>query len=186
MTEPKRDWKKYVLEQYLNIKANSTDTQYEEYKEELKQLIFDAYCSGDIKKILNAAKTTIHLDNLGFTKQEFEIIKDKTTDLPTSNICVTRDYRADVNASIMVLDNFNKGNKCKCNLYEKWIQFSPDREIEMGFLTLTKPIFGNVAEYRMEYDLKCRYCGGIWHCNENNGYHYPTYEWEKPGANSGE
>ncbi len=165
------NWKKYIVENYLGKK----NTAYNNAKEELKLKIYNDFLSDDLSRILSASKILIHLDNLPFDSDEISLIGSRCKNLPKSSISITRDYRKDINIALKVLENFENGENCKCKVYNEWIHFLPEREIEMGFLIKTKdPIFYNDL-YEIEHYLKCLKCGSDWSCTENQSYHYPTY-----------
>ena len=140
------NWKKYVIENFLKKEGDD----YNQFKFEIKQKLFEELTSGEEFKILNASRVLIHLDNLNFSHQELGIIEKKCSNLPKSKRKMISDYREDVNAGLMVLKNFGKGEICKCKIYPNWIQFSPEREIEMGFLKLEGIPIINKEEHQKE------------------------------------
>jgi hypothetical protein len=77
----------------------------------------------------------------------------------------------------MVLRNFDLGENCICKIYPNWQQFSPEREIEMGFLKMEGEPRINKEKYQKEYELKCLKCQTKWQSNKIHGYHYPWNEW---------
>ena len=168
-------WKKYVIEHYLGAEF----IDYQIQKSKIQEKIYHDLTSGDQSKILGASKVLISLDNLHFTSEQVREITRKCTNLTSSTSISIRDYRTDVEAAVMVILNFHDGGECKCAVYPKWIQFLPEREIEMGFLTLAQEPTVHVEKYQTEYRVNCQVCHTHWIVCRNDGYHYPTYEWEK-------
>jgi len=173
-------WKEYVVENYLREKGG----EYELLKPAIREKIYGELTSNDESKILNDSKILIGLDNLNFTQKEISDIEKKCENLPKSKSSTMRDYRQDVNAVIMLIKHFDDGAKCKCGVYEKWIQFAPEREVEIGYLSIQKEPYTNLEKFQIEYDLKCMICKTEWQANQNDGYHYPIYEWIKKGVNN--
>ena len=169
------EWKKYVIENYLEEKEG----EYELLKPLIREKVFKELTSDEESKILRAAKILIGLDDLKFTKEQASYILNKCSNLQKLESISVRDYRLDVEIAIKFIFNFQNGAECKCEIYEKWIQFIPEREVEIGYLTLLGQPFVNIDKYQTEYDLECRICNTKWRANRNDAYHYPTYEWIK-------
>lgn len=89
-----------------------------------------------------------------------------------------RDYRLNVDRCIRVLENFQAGALCHCNLYSHGSDFSLNGEVMDGFLTIEKETIHH-EEYFTEYDAVCLPCGRRWQIKEISGYHYPTFEWHE-------
>ena len=145
----------------------------------IKNKLYGDLTSGEESKILKGAKILIHLDGLHWTQNEFKTIGQKCQNLPPPKSKMVRDYREDVKAAVLVIQNFIDGNECKCGIYQKWVQFLPEREIEMGFLKMENEPIINKEKYQKEFDLSCLKCGTKWQSNEIEGYHYPWNEWIK-------
>jgi hypothetical protein len=170
------DYKEYVIVQYLKSDYKS-ESDYYNSKIKLKAKLIEDLESNEMWRVLGASKILVGLDNLNFTNKELESIKNKVADLPKSEIPMMRDYRVDVGQAVSLLEYFSSGAKCKCNFYGSL--FPPEREIEIGYLILNKPIFVNNSRYETEYELTCRICKTKWKVVQSDGYHFPTYGWEK-------
>jgi hypothetical protein len=169
------EWKKYVVENYLG----QNEGDYAHLKHSIREKIYEELTSENESKILGASKILIDLNDLKFTTEQVNMIVKKCTNLPRSEGKSMRDYRQDVNAAIMLIKHFHSGAKCKCEVYNKWIQFIPEREVEMRYLEqLSEPVV-NQEKYQIEYDLKCVVCNTKWQSNRNDGYHYPIWKWIK-------
>lgn len=89
-----------------------------------------------------------------------------------------RDYRLNVDRCIRVLENFQTGAKCHCNLYHHESDFALHGETSGGFLTVENSVVHR-DEYFTEYFAGCNHCQRKWHVKEIIGYHYPTFEWRE-------
>lgn len=176
--ELRKTLKKYIVEQYLGLDFKGS-ISYEFNKPAIKKKLLEDLLSNDESKILGAAKLVRSLDNLNFSKSELDRIKNAISDLPKSDICRMYDYRFDIREGIEVIKNFVNGNKCKCNLYEKYERFSPESQLEMGLVKLESEPFVNKKKYQYEFDLICTFCGTRWFTFEQHSYHYPWSKWEK-------
>ncbi len=173
--KPRADFKKYLVEKYLNLDFKGLSS-YDNNRDYLKQTLYMDFTSGDESKSLSAAKIIRHLDNLNFSKEEIDNIKQISSQLLKSDICRMYDYRLDIKDAIDILENFELGN-CKCKLYPEKTSFSPDREIELGLVVLIEDPFVNKELYQYEYRLRCTNCKSEWLAIEQHSGHYPWTKW---------
>ena len=169
------DWKKYVVEKYLG----KTEGNYEVHKPEIQEKLFKDLTSADETKMYGAANIITSLDNLNFTKEQVCEIENKCSNLPKSENKSMRDYRQDVSAALMVINHFQEGAKCKCDIYQKWNLFPVEKEVELGYLKQLNEPFINHQKYQIEHELECEICSTKWQVNRNDGYHYPVWKWIK-------
>jgi hypothetical protein len=176
--ELRKTLKKYVVEKYLDLEFQNTDS-YERNKSILKIKLLNELVSGDESRVLRAAKLVRSLDNLNFSESELEMIQKSASELPKSDICRMYDYRFDIKEGIDVIENFVNGNNCKCNIYEKYEGFSPASQIEMDLVALVGEPYVNQEKYQFEINLICKECGTKWFTFEQHSYHYPWSKWTK-------
>lgn len=72
----------------------------------------------------------------------------------------------------------HRDGRCRCTLYAGNERFDPEREQDLGFVTIEGQRWHDLREH---YSVLCEACGTRWEAFRKDGYHYPWWGWERIG-----
>lgn len=86
-----------------------------------------------------------------------------------------RDYRLDARLALRVIEAHRDG-LCRCALYAGSERFDPEKEQDLGFVTIERQWW---CDWREHYSVLCEACGTRWRAFREDGYHYPLWGWSR-------
>ncbi|OHX68374.1 hypothetical protein [Flammeovirga pacifica] len=167
-----------VIRKYIELKKTSP-TKFQEYRNELKQAIVEIFEENEPEKIRNASVIVGQIDNLGFSRQEYDKMNHIASMLPKLELSKTHDYREVVQLALDIVLQFINGRKCKCIFYPKRARFfSKDYEVELGFIRSSKEAIVNHESYFKDQFFDCNYCSAALILRTQDGGHSPYSSWQ--------
>jgi hypothetical protein len=112
-------------------------------------------------------------EDLGLLAEKLPALKARMGSLEPER--AIRDYRLDVRLALRVIETHRDG-LCRCTLYAGSERFDPEREQDLGFVTVEGQRW---HDWREHYSVLCGRCGTRWEAFREDGYHYPLWGWSR-------